>query len=61
MPGPVSTVPATPAIRSNVTRADYAGSAACARCHPEETERWRHSPMHRMTRPAGPEEIRAPF
>ena len=36
--------------RSNVLRADYAGSAVCARCHEDEAASWRGSPMHNMTR-----------
>jgi len=37
-------------VRSNVTRADYAGSEACVRCHPAIAAAWRASPMHGMTR-----------
>jgi predicted CXXCH cytochrome family protein len=48
-------------IRSNVTRADYAGSAACAPCHADVVAAWERSPMHRMTRNATGAEIRAPF
>jgi hypothetical protein len=33
-----------------VLREDYAGSAACARCHAAEYVGWFASPMHRMTR-----------
>ncbi|MGK3994859.1 cytochrome c3 family protein [Sorangium sp. So ce1024] len=46
---------------SNLLRQDYAGSAACAPCHAEIHEAWSRSPMHRMTRRAGPQEIQAPF
>jgi predicted CXXCH cytochrome family protein len=46
---------------SNVTRADYIGSAACAACHPTEFAAWDHSPMHRMTRDVRGAEVRAPF
>ncbi len=46
---------------SNVAREDYAGSAACATCHPRETDAWRSSPMHAMTRDASSARVRAPF
>src|SRR6476469_4083520 len=47
--------------RSNILRADYAGSAACAPCHPAVWQAWQAGPMHNMTRlPAGAR-IRAPF
>lgn len=47
--------------RSNILRQDYAGSAACAGCHPAIHQLWQRSPMHNMTRlPAGAE-VRAPF
>jgi predicted CXXCH cytochrome family protein len=48
-------------VRSNIARADYAGSAACARCHAKEYAAWLDSPMHRMTRDLHRTEIRAPF
>ena len=48
-------------VRSNVARADYAGSAACAPCHADVAAAWERSPMHRMTRDARGAEIRAPF
>ena len=48
-------------VKSNIVRADYAGSAACARCHQKEYAAWRDSPMHRMTRNVQETEIRAPF
>src|SRR3954470_17731816 len=48
-------------VQSNITRADYAGSAACARCHEKEYAAWRDSPMHRMTRNVHETEISAPF
>jgi hypothetical protein len=44
-----------------VTRESYAGSAACAGCHPKERAAWERSPMHRMTRDAASAEIAAPF
>lgn len=46
---------------SNVTRADYAGSAACEGCHRAEYGAFRQSPMHRMTRDAQGAQVRAPF
>lgn len=48
-------------VRSNIARADYAGSAACARCHAKEYTAWLDSPMHRMTRDLHQTQIRAPF
>lgn len=48
-------------VQSNITRADYAGSAACAPCHVEQYKAWLDSPMHRMTRDLRDTEIRAPF
>ncbi len=48
-------------VRSNVTRGDYAGSAACAPCHADIVATWARSPMHRMTREAGTADIVAPF
>jgi hypothetical protein len=48
-------------VRSNVTRSDYAGSAACATCHADIVASWSRSPMHRMTRDAHGAEIAAPF
>ena len=38
----------TVVVSSNVTRADYAGSEACAPCHAEIYDRWKGSPMRRM-------------
>lgn len=58
---PAAPAASRPASDSNLLRADYAGSAACAGCHAEITAAWRGSPMHRMTRRAGTEAIRAPF
>jgi hypothetical protein len=48
-------------VRSNVTRADYAGSAACKPCHAREYQLWLDSPMHRMTRDLRHTQISAPF
>ena len=56
-PGP----PAAGIVTSNVLRADYAGSQACAGCHPTIHRAWQQSPMHRMTRDPERAEIRAPF
>src|SRR5579872_1621838 len=53
--------PVTTVVTSNVSREDYAGSAACAACHPDETSAWSRSPMHLMTRDADGAAIRAPF
>jgi len=46
---------------SNILRADYVGSAACAGCHAKESEAWSRSPMHRMTRAPDAPDVRAPF
>jgi hypothetical protein len=48
-------------VHSNIARADYAGSRACARCHAKEYAAWLDSPMHRMTRDLHQTQIRAPF
>ncbi len=48
-------------VRSNVLRADYAGSAACARCHEAITAKWAASPMHNMTRDVPRALPKAPF
>src|SRR5262249_37548282 len=37
-------------VTSNVARADYVGSSACASCHRAEAEAWQRSPMRSMTR-----------
>jgi predicted CXXCH cytochrome family protein len=54
-----SAVPAR--VRSNMLRADYAGSARCAGCHADIYAAWQVSPMHRMTRVPDTAQIRAPF
>jgi predicted CXXCH cytochrome family protein len=46
---------------SNVLRADYAGSEACAGCHAQIYEAWQRAPMHRMTRDLRLTEVSAPF
>lgn len=48
-------------VRSNILRADYAGSAACADCHETIYDAWVRSPMRRMTRIARAPEVEAPF
>jgi len=48
-------------VRSNIARADYAGSASCAKCHAREYAAWLDSPMRRMTRDLHQTSIAAPF
>jgi len=48
-------------VKSNITRADYVGSAACASCHPAEYAAYMSAPMHNMTRRADTARILAPF
>jgi len=48
-------------IASNVLRADYAGSAACAKCHADVAAHWAASPMHNMTRTFDANVSRAPW
>jgi predicted CXXCH cytochrome family protein len=55
------TVPVPARVRSNILRADYAGSARCASCHAEITAAWQGAPMHLMTRLPEGARIRAPF
>jgi predicted CXXCH cytochrome family protein len=53
---------ATPSrVRSNILRADYAGSERCAGCHADVFAIWRNAPMHLMTRVPETAQIRAPF
>ena len=59
-PAPKLVQPAGP-IASNVLRADYVGSGACADCHADIYKAWAVSPMRNMTRDAATAEIRAPF
>ncbi|MFT3699215.1 MAG: cytochrome c3 family protein [Kofleriaceae bacterium] len=59
-PAPKPVLAAGP-IASNVVRADYAGSSACADCHADIYKAWEHSPMRNMTRDAATAEIKAPF
>jgi predicted CXXCH cytochrome family protein len=53
--------PGVARVASNIVRADYAGSAACAPCHREIHAAWQRSPMHRMTRVPETADVRAPF
>ncbi|HET9620230.1 MAG TPA: cytochrome c3 family protein [Kofleriaceae bacterium] len=48
-------------VASNVLRADYAGSRACADCHGAIFAAWESSAMRGMTRDARTAVIRAPF
>lgn len=48
-------------VKSNILRADYAGSQACEACHSDVYRAWAASPMHRMTRIPETADIRAPF
>jgi predicted CXXCH cytochrome family protein len=66
--GPTSALVPTPpqprAARgsaSNVLRADYVGSQACAGCHAQIFDAWQRAPMHRMTRDLGQTEVSALF
>jgi predicted CXXCH cytochrome family protein len=59
-PGPVGDAPGAP-VASNILRADYAGSRACADCHGAIYASWEASAMRGMTRDARTAQIRAPF
>ncbi|HSR95409.1 MAG TPA: hypothetical protein VLM79_00005, partial [Kofleriaceae bacterium] len=48
-------------VASNILRADYAGSRACADCHGAIYAAWETSAMRGMTRDAKDAAIRAPF
>ena len=48
-------------VRSNILRADYAGSVECSNCHANIDANWQRSPMRNMTRAESRAEIRAPF
>jgi hypothetical protein len=48
-------------VISNVEAHDYAGSQACASCHPEISRSFTVSPMHGMTRLVESAVIHAPF
>ena len=56
-----ASAPVSREVASNITRPDYAGSAACEPCHAHEYRLWLDSPMHRMTRDLRHTEIAAPF
>lgn len=60
-PTSVAAIHDGPVVTSNVLRADYAGSAACAGCHAEIYTAWSGSPMHLMTRESAGAKVRAPF
>jgi predicted CXXCH cytochrome family protein len=53
--------PRGPLVASNLLRADYAGSRACADCHGAIYAAWEASAMRGMTRDAKDAVIRAPF
>jgi predicted CXXCH cytochrome family protein len=46
---------------SNILRADYVGSTACATCHAKVYAKWSASPMRQMTRDPDRATLRAPF
>jgi predicted CXXCH cytochrome family protein len=48
-------------VTSNILRRDYAGSSACASCHPAEHDAFMAAPMHNMTRLPGPNVTLPPF
>src|SRR5262245_9558854 len=52
--------PASPGT-SNILRADYAGSHACAGCHADLYDAFSVSPMHNMTRTPPDARVRAPW
>ncbi len=60
-PTPALAPPPPPRVASNILRADYAGSAACADCHADLAAAWAGSPMHLMTRDAATARVEAPF
>ncbi len=60
-PAPVPALPGPRVVTSNVLRADYAGSEACADCHADIYKAWAASPMRNMTRDAATATVRAPF
>jgi predicted CXXCH cytochrome family protein len=60
-PPPAPPPPEARVVSSNVERRDYAGSAACAPCHSEIYDKWKASPMHRMTRLDAADAVQAPF
>jgi hypothetical protein len=48
-------------VRSNILRADYAGSESCRACHRSLYDDWQGSPMRKMTRLPATASMRAPF
>lgn len=60
-PPPASAPTTARVVTSNVLRADYAGSEACADCHAEIYKAWAASPMRNMTRDVATAQLRAPF
>ena len=49
-------------VASNIVRGDYAGSAACQKCHAAIYADWSRAPMHNMTRVLGAATVvHAPF
>jgi predicted CXXCH cytochrome family protein len=61
-PRPTPSATSAPAVvASNVLRRDYAGSQACAGCHPDEYDKFMAAPMHNMTRLVSASVPAAPF
>lgn len=48
-------------VASNTLFDDYAGTAACAKCHAERVKSWLGSPMHKMTREPERADVKGPF
>jgi predicted CXXCH cytochrome family protein len=48
-------------VASNTLFADYAGTAACAKCHADYVRTWLASPMHNMTREPAIAAVKGPF
>ena len=48
-------------VTSNVLFADYAGTAACEKCHADRVKSWLASPMHNMTREPAVAVVLGPF
>jgi len=59
--GPGKPIAEPAVVRSNILRADYAGSASCRTCHRSLYDDWLGSPMRQMTRMPATARIRAPF
>ena len=60
-PRVVAPPPRALSVTSNIERADYAGSVACARCHAGIAAAWSASAMHNMTRVSTTATVHAPF